>query len=126
MLAAALLGMQLIPVQRTNPPIEDAVEWSPPHAREIFYRSCADCHSNETQWPWYSRIAPVSWAVARHVRKGRHDLNISVPDEVDVSEAVDSIRDGSMPPRYYLLTHPRARLSEDDKAALISGLKETF
>lgn len=120
------LAIQFVPVQRTNPPAEGVAEWDSPRTREIFNRSCLDCHSNETRWPWYSRIAPVSWAVTRHVQQGRRELNISVPDEVDVSEASDSIRDGSMPPRYYLLTHPEARLSEEEKSALISGLKKTF
>lgn len=91
-----------------------------------FYRACADCHSHETRWPWYSRIAPASWLVSNHVRDGRRDMNISVPDEVDVTEAVEEIREGTMPPADYKLMHPKARLTEEEKTALISGLKKSF
>lgn len=123
---AAFAGIQLVPCQRSNPPIEADVAWDTPRTRELFYRACADCHSHETHWPWYSGIAPVSWLVSNHVRDGRRDMNISVPDEVDVTEAVDEIRDGEMPPADYKLFHPEARLTDAEKAELIGGLKKTF
>lgn len=118
--------IQFVPVARTNPPAGKPVDWDSPRTRELFFRACADCHSHETRWPWYSRIAPVSWAVVKHVRDGRHEMNIAEPEEIDVSDAVDAIRDGSMPPGYYILTHPEARLTEEEKSELISGLKATF
>lgn len=118
--------MQFVPVARTNPPVEFAVEWDSPRSREIFYRACADCHSHETRWPWYSGVAPVSWLVANHVREGRREMNISVPDEVDAGEAVKEIRKDEMPPADYRLIHPEARLTEAEKKELISGLKKTF
>ena len=124
--AAIFTGIQFIPAARTNPPVEYHVAWDSPRTQELFYRACADCHSHETRWPWYSRVAPVSWLVAKHVRDGRLDMNISVEDEVDVTEAVDEIRKGEMPPADYKLMHPEARLSEAEKAELISGLKKTF
>lgn len=119
-------AIQLIPSARTNPPVEFTADWDAPRTLELFYRACADCHSHETRWPWYSRIAPVSWLVSNHVRDGRREMNISVPDEVDVTEAVDEIREGKMPPTDYKLLHPEARLTEAEKAELISGLKKTF
>lgn len=124
--AAVFAGIQFVSVARTNPPVEFTADWDSPRTRELFYRACADCHSHETRWPWYSRVAPVSWLVSNHVRDGRRDMNISVPDEVDVTEAVEEIREGKMPPADYKLMHPEARLTEEEKTALISGLKKTF
>jgi len=69
-------GLQLVPVEKTNPPVRLEVD-APPAVMEILKRACYDCHSNETRWPWYSRIAPASWFLASHVRKGRGDLNFS-------------------------------------------------
>jgi mono/diheme cytochrome c family protein len=123
---AVLIAIQFVRVPRTNPPVESEVAWDSPRTRELFFRACADCHSHETSWPWYSAVAPVSWLVADHVRTGRLDMNISLPDEVDVTEAVKQIRSGRMPPLDYRLMHPEARLNEDEKTELISGLKKTF
>ena len=120
------VAMQFIPSARTNPPVESEVVWDSPRTRDLFYRACADCHSHETRWPWYSKVAPVSWLIANHVRDGRRDMNVSMPDEVDVTEAVAQIRNGEMPPADYRLVHPEARLDETEKADLISGLKKTF
>ncbi len=122
----AFAAIQFVRVSRTNPPVESEVAWDSPRTRELFFRACADCHSHETSWPWYSAVAPVSWLVANHVRTGRLDMNISLPDEVDVTEAVKQIRSGRMPPADYRLMHPEARLTEDEKTELISGLKKTF
>jgi len=120
------VAMQFIPSARTNPPVESEVAWDSPRTRDLFYRACADCHSHETRWPWYSKVAPVSWLIANHVREGRRDMNVSMPDEVDVTEAVAQIRNGEMPPADYRLVHPEARLNDAEKAELISGLKKTF
>lgn len=124
--AVVFVALQFVPYPRTNPPVEFTAEWDSPRTRELFYRACADCHSHETRWPWYSRIAPVSWLVSNHVRDGRRDMNISVPDEVDATEAAEEIREGGMPPADYKLMHPEARLSKEEQAELISGLKKTF
>ena len=119
-------AIQFVPSAHTNPPVEFAAEWDSPRTRDLFYRACADCHSHETKWPWYSKVAPASWLIANHVREGRRDMNISVPDEIDVTEAVAQIRNNQMPPADYQLMHPEARLDEAEKADLISGLKKTF
>lgn len=119
-------AIQFVPAARTNPPVEFEVAWDSPRTRDLFYRACADCHSHETRWPYYSKVAPVSWLVSNHVRDGRRDMNISLPDEVDVTEAVAQIRKNRMPPIDYQLMHPEARLDEKEKAELISGLKKTF
>jgi hypothetical protein len=84
-----------------------------------------DCHSNETVWPWYSSVAPVSWVVAWGVHKGRKDLNFSTwgqsASQEEAKKATASwkeVLEGEMPPRSYLTVHPEAQLSPEDRAAL--------
>lgn len=120
------LGIQLIPYgkDRINPPVIQDAPWSSPQAREVARRACYDCHSNETTWPFYSRIAPVSWLVYRDVMEGRQELNFSEwrRGEQDVEDIGEVVTKGEMPPRMYLLTHPAARLSAADQALLLGGL----
>ena len=75
-LVVALVAIQLVPVDRTSPPVTADIA-APANVRAVLKRACYDCHSNETTWPWYSRVAPVSWLVARDVREGRKELNFS-------------------------------------------------
>jgi len=70
------LGVQLVPVDRTNPPVESAVA-APAEVRSILRRSCFNCHSYETEWPWYGYVAPLSWLVAHHVHEAREEMNFS-------------------------------------------------
>ena len=70
------LLIQFVPVERTNPPVTGEVEAADP-VMEALRNACYDCHSNETRWPWYSRVAPLSWRIAEHVRIGRRNLNFS-------------------------------------------------
>jgi hypothetical protein len=115
---------QLIPVNRSNPPVTAEVQ-VPQELREIFKRSCFDCHSNETVWPWYSRIAPLSWLVAFDVYEGRQHLNFSTWGEYAPEkqaklrkEIWESVDEGEMPPLQYFPTHFDARLSEKDKIVI--------
>jgi hypothetical protein len=87
--------------------------------------ACMDCHSNETQWPWYSNVAPVSWLVQRDVDEGRDRLNLST-DVPEVQEMIESIEEGEMPPWQYKPAHPGARLSTREKQDLIRGIRATF
>lgn len=124
------LAIQLIPYGRThdNPPVSREPAWDRPVTRELFFRACRDCHSNQTEWPWYSQIAPASWLVQRDVDKGRSHFNVSEwgrPDNHG-DEAADMVRKGEMPPWFYLPAHPEARLSRADEANLIDGLLATF
>ena len=123
-LVVALAAMQFVPVDRTNPPVETEVP-APPAVREILRRACYDCHSNETVWPWYSRLAPISWLVARDVHEGREELNLSTWNQYTTKQQLkklkkswDEVAEGEMPPWMYLPPHPDARLSADDRAAL--------
>ena len=123
-LIVALVAIQLVPVDRTNPPVETEVP-ATVEVRSILRRACYDCHSNETVWPWYSRIAPISWQVARDVHDGREKLNLSTWNRYTakqqlkkLKESWDEVAEGEMPPWLYLPPHPDARLSADDRAAL--------
>lgn len=112
--------------KHTNPPVENQVAWDSPQTKEVFYRSCADCHSHETVWPWYSRFAPISWRVIDHVDEGREEFNISVRDMGDADEAAETVQEGEMPLRDYLLLHSNAKLSGAAKDEFIAGLLATF
>ncbi|MGZ4383275.1 MAG: heme-binding domain-containing protein [Gaiellaceae bacterium] len=130
-----LLGMlalaQAVPYGRshTNPPVTMEPSWDSPQTRAIAARSCFDCHSNLTRWGWYTNLAPVSWLIQRDVDAGRSSLNFSQwdkPQDVSTGDVSESISSGSMPPWFYTLPHPGARLSSADKRALIAGLAATF
>ena len=123
-----LFGLiQLIPIDRTNPPTTQEPKWSSPEARTLVQKSCFQCHSNQTEWPWYSYIAPASWLIKFDVVRGRDQFNFSEwdrnPGELD--EMVREIQRGSMPPLQYTLFHPDARLSNQQKQALIDALTTT-
>jgi len=117
-------AVQLVPVDRSNPPVESEVP-APPEVRAILKRACYDCHSNETVWPWYSRVAPASWLLAHDVHEGRDVLNFSTWGRLEpaqqrkaMRETREEIAEGEMPPWLYLPAHPEARLSAEDRAAL--------
>lgn len=130
--AVAIVGfilIQFIPINTTNPPVVSEPNWDSPQTRALAQRACFDCHSNETVWPPYSKIAPVSWVVANHVSEGREKLNFSDWASVQprkVNEAVEVILEGSMPPLYYTAMHPTAQLTPTEKQALADGLRATF
>jgi mono/diheme cytochrome c family protein len=126
-----LLLLQLVPFGRNhaNPPVLAEPVWDSPHTRDLFMQACGDCHSNETRWPWYSSIAPVSWLVYRDVQEGREHFNVSewgYMDDNEGEEAAEQILHGEMPLPPYLLTHPEARLNEANRDALVKGLTDTF
>lgn len=129
---AIALGVQLLPFGRpqTNPPVTNEIAWPDTRTKELFYQACGDCHSNETRWPWYSRIAPISWTITGHVHHGRGTLNVSDWSEErfgeEARESSRTIRDGTMPLETYLRLHPTARLTEEEKQRLSDGLDLAF
>jgi hypothetical protein len=129
-LLAVFAILQAIPYGRAheNPAVVREPPWDSPRTRELAVRACFDCHSNETDWPWYSHVAPASWYVQRHVEEGRGELNFSEfgIGRQETSSADDVVRDGEMPPRYYTPLHPAARLSDAERDELIRGLQATF
>ena len=122
-LLALLVGAQLVPVTRTNPAIEADVA-AAPEIDALLRRACYDCHSRETAWPWYSRVAPVSWLVVHDVAEGRRELDFSAWGAYDarqrakkLRESADEIAEGEMPPWYYRLVHRDARLTAAEREA---------
>jgi hypothetical protein len=96
--------------------------------RQLTKNACFDCHSNETTWPWYSNVAPVSWLAQRDVDEGRRELNYSEFDrsQREASDSAETVQKGTMPPSYYVWLHSEAGLSPADRDALIRGLQATF
>ena len=125
-----LLAAQLVPYGRThtNPPVRREPAWDSPATRALAVRVCFDCHSNETHWPWYTNVAPVSWLAQRDVDEGRRELNFSEWDrpQKEAHESAKTVREGSMPPWFYVLPRPHARLSAAERDRLIAGLEATF
>ena len=125
-----LIAIQLVPYGRShsNPPVVKEPDWAGPTTRRLAVRACFDCHSNETQWPWYSNVAPMSWLVERHVVEGRRALNFSRWDRPseDSDEASEVVAEGEMPLPSYLVAHPTARLSPSERDDLARGLAATI
>jgi mono/diheme cytochrome c family protein len=128
--AGLLLLMQWVPLVKHpgNPPVSYQVVWDTPQTEQLFRDACADCHSHETVWPWYSQVAPVSWFIQNHIREGREHFNVSVPPDQqgDSDEAAEELLNGTMPLRSYTALHPSARLSEQEKAQLAAGLEASL
>ena len=123
------LLIQVVPYSRNhaNPPSRNEPTWDSPTTRQLAVWACYDCHSNETIWPWYSNVAPVSWLVQRDVEQGRDQVNFSEwGRRQEAAEAAETIIDGEMPPFGYTWLHPNARLSNPERNALIEGLQNTF
>jgi hypothetical protein len=130
---ALFMLIQLIPIRpQPNPPVLAEPAWNSLETRALAQRACFDCHSNETVWPSYSYVAPVSWLVVHDTLDGRRELNFSewgvarsdgrAPRDVKPDKIRREIASGSMPPRIFLLTHPEARLTDAEKQQLIDGL----
>ncbi len=130
----AILGLvvlaQLVPYGRghANPAVLSGPPWDSQTTQDLARRACFDCHSNETRWPWYSHVAPVSWLVQRDVDEGREALNFSDLARAgkEAKEAADTVRKGEMPPWSYVALHPRARLDAEETEALARGLASTL
>ena len=118
--------IQLVPISRTNPPQRSAPP-APPAPVAVFERACYGCHSNETRWPWYAYVAPVSWLVGHDVNDGRRHLNFSEWDsytpaarQKKLEDIAEEIEQGDMPPWYYTPVHPEAKLSASEVNAILS------
>ena len=124
------LALQLVPYGRshTNPTRRVEPAWDTEATRALAVRACYDCHSNETVWPWYSHVAPMSWLLQRDVDEGRRKLNFSEWDrpQKEARESAKAVRKGEMPPWYYTPLHPDARLTAAESQALVTGLETTL
>jgi hypothetical protein len=131
-LIGILVLIQLVPVPKTNPPSDPGAAFRstrPPSdpVVAILNRSCRDCHSNDTIWPWYSHLAPVSWLLYRDVTSGRRHMNLSEFAHDDAArqqrrlgDICEQVKSGDMPPWFYLPMHPDARLRPGDVDTLCS------
>ncbi|MCK5571546.1 MAG: heme-binding domain-containing protein, partial [Bacteroidetes bacterium] len=119
--------IQLVRPERTNPPIEpvhrlESVLNVPEEVRSLLRAACYDCHSNETAWPWYSNISPVSWLMARDVTEGRRQLNFSEWGTYEsrsqigrLEQIAKEVSDERMPLPIYLPLHPEAQLTGEER-----------
>jgi hypothetical protein len=124
----AFIGMQFVRPDRANPPASAAASLlakTPPDIRAVLDRSCRDCHSNDTRWPWYSNVAPASWLVASDVHHAREHFNFSEwtsypSDEQDkfLGAMCSLVQRGRMPLPIYLLIHRDAKLSPVEVTAI--------
>lgn len=125
-IVALLVILQFIPVEMSNPPVTSEMPVNS-EVKTVLKRACYDCHSNETVWPWYSKIAPVSFLVAYDVNDGRKHLNFSTWGEYKakkknhkLEELVEEVESDAMPMDAYVFMHPETALSAEEKAMLIS------
>jgi hypothetical protein len=130
-LLAAFLLIQLVPYRISNPATRDEPNWDSARTRALAVVACYDCHSNEVKTPWYGKVAPISWLLTNHVDEGRAALNFSDWKNgrgEGSDDAVETIRDGSMPPSYYTWfgLHSGAKLTPAERDELIRGLEATF
>jgi hypothetical protein len=130
MLILCWVALQAFTLTRsyTNPAVVAEPKWDSPRTRELFMRTCGDCHSNETVWPWYSKVFPVSALVANDVYEGRGRFNVSEwgVRENEAGDAAEIFQEGEMPPAQYPWMHPEARLTPTEKRELLQGLIATF
>lgn len=130
-LVVLFVVIQFIPYGHAhdNPPVVAEPAWDSSATRDLARGACFDCHSNETDWPWYTNIAPVSWLATRDVDEGRRALNFSEWDTSGgghTDEASEVVREGEMPPIYYGWLHSSARLTETEVEQLAAGLDATL
>lgn len=129
--AAVCLGLavaiQLVPYgwRHPNPPVVSDAPWPDAASERIARESCYSCHSNETEWPAYSYVAPMSWLVRYDVDRGRDELNFSEWDRDggEADDAIEMIREGEMPLSRYTLIHRDARLSDAEADRLVAALE---
>ena len=125
-LAAVFVVLQLVPYGHDHgaPATTKRAQLDPAAAR-LARGACMDCHSNQTTWPWYSNVAPMSWLIQGDVDEGRAALNFSEWDrpQEGTEELIEVVEEGEMPPLTYTLLHPDARLTDEERATLIAALQ---
>lgn len=136
-LVVVLVVAQLMPVTRTNPPVDArtsllAGDGLPPNISAILQRSCQDCHSNRTTWPWYSHVAPVSWVVASDVNGGRRHMNLDEwgsynleKKQSRLTKICEELKSGDMPDTKYTLIHRGAKLTDQQRTTLCDWAEAT-
>ena len=122
--------IQLVPYGKDhmNPAVTSEPNWDSPETRQIVKDSCFNCHSNETEYPWYSNVAPMSWLLQHDVDEGRAVLNFSEWDKSSLSGSfiIRVVEEGKMPPIQYSLVHPETKLKGAQLDAFIKGIEATL
>lgn len=128
--------IQFFPIDRTNKPVDSAANFvearkTPEKIRTLLKNACYDCHSNETVYPKYAFIAPVSWSVKSHVNEGREHLNFSTWETYNkdlkenmITKSIQTIQSKAMPMPGYIVYHKEANLSEAERALLVQYFEE--
>lgn len=131
-----ILVIQFVPLKRDNPPLNpsqtiDTLQPMPASVLAIFHSSCNDCHSNQTRWPWYSRLAPISWLVAHDVHEGRKKMNLSewgsysTKKKEDKLELIcEQVTNSDMPDGKYTFFHRTARLTEEQRGSVCEWVED--
>ena len=132
-----LIIIQFFRIDKTNPVVNSADDFieltnPPKEIATILVSSCYDCHSNESTYPWYSNVAPVSWWVKHHINEAREELSFSKwstyntkKKDHKLEEMIEEVEEGEMPLKPYPLTHPEARLDANQKKELLNWFKKT-
>ena len=125
-IAVVAVAIQLVPYGwwHDNPPVVRDAPWPDAASAAVARESCYACHSNETDWPLYSYVAPMSWLVRSDVESGRDELNFSDwdRDAGEADDAVETIESGAMPPDRYTMIHRGASLSDEERSVLVAAL----
>jgi hypothetical protein len=133
---AVIIIVQLIPSGRPEVIENNASDLVlnhhiPDSVTQVLRNACYDCHSNETKYPWYAYVAPVSWLVSRDTRMGREHLNFSdwekyskMDKAKQLSEIAEEVEDGTMPMPIYVLMHPEAKLTKAQREMLMEWSDE--
>jgi len=131
-----LIAMQFIRIDKTNPPVNPQTDFInvvevPEHIKTLIRTSCYDCHSNETVYPWYSNIAPVSWWMKGHVNHAREEMNFSIWGEYSekrkdhkLEEIIELVEEGEMPLPSYLIIHGEAKLDKEQIQTFAEWIQE--
>ncbi len=124
-LVVVLIAIQFFQTDKTNPKVDKSLEIkTDEYIMQIFKKSCYDCHSNETKYPWYSHISPISWTISKHVNEGRKALNFSVWESYTQNQKNERLKNiyrtvyASMPIATYLWVHKKAVLNKDERTAI--------
>jgi len=134
-LAALLVLIQFIRIDKTNPPVDASLDFlatmNPPEATKLMIKNaCYDCHAHTTKYPWYTNIAPVSWWIKGHITNGRSHLNFSTWRNYDadkrahkIEECIEYVENAWMPLNSYTWLHPEAKMTDDDRQSMVNYLK---
>lgn len=134
-LVIVILLAQFIRPERTNPPVDHARTLQahvevPANVDALLHAACYDCHSNETDWPWYASVAPASWLVVKDVNEGRRHLNFSTwgdnparRADHKLEELIEMVGEGEMPLEIYVPLHAEAKLTGEERTAIVEWAK---